>query len=61
MNHVIHPLSCAAISIFHCMMSAKLGSPGLLKIKIFQNKGGDSIILDYHVITKFYLVTQIIL
>ena len=29
------------------MMSAKLGTPGLLKIKIFQNKGYDVIVLAY--------------
>ena len=34
------------------MMSAKPGTPGLVKINIFQNKGGDDIILDYHVINK---------
>ena len=34
------------------MMSAKLATPGLLKIKIFQNKGYDVIILDYHVSSK---------
>ena len=33
------------------MMSAKLATPGLLKIKIFQNKGYD-IIPDYDVINK---------
>ena len=30
-------------------MSAKLATPGLLKIKIFRNKGYDVIILDYGV------------
>ena len=34
------------------MMSAKLATPGLLKIKIFQNIGYDVIILDYHVSNK---------
>ena len=34
------------------MMSTKLATPGLLKIKIFQNKGYDVIILDYHVSNK---------
>ena len=34
------------------MMSAKLASPGLLKIKIFQNKGYDVIIPDYNVTNK---------
>ena len=29
------------------MMSAKLGTPDLLKIKIFQNKGYDVIVLAY--------------
>ena len=34
------------------MMSAKIATPGLLKIKIFQNKGYDVIISLYHVISK---------
>ena len=34
------------------MMSAKLATPGLLKIKIFRNKGYDLIILDYDVTNK---------
>ena len=34
------------------MMSAKLATPGLLKIKIFQNKGYDVIIPDYDVTNK---------
>ena len=34
------------------MMSAKLTTPGLLKIKIFQNKGYDVIIPDYDVNKK---------
>ena len=34
------------------MMSAKLATPGLLKIKIFRNKGYDIIILDYDVTNK---------
>ena len=34
------------------MMSAKLASPGLLKLKIFQNKGYDVIVLDYVVTNK---------
>ena len=38
------------VTIF--MMSATLATPGLLKIKIFQNKGYDVIILDYHVSNK---------
>ena len=33
-------------------MSAKLATPGLLKIKIFQNKGYDVIIPDYDVTNK---------
>ena len=34
------------------MMSAKLATPGLLKIKMFQNKGYDVVILDYDVTNK---------
>ena len=34
------------------MMSAKLATPGLLKIKIFRNKGYDVIIPDYDVTNK---------
>ena len=34
------------------MMSAKLATPGFLKIKIFQNKGYDVIILDFDVTNK---------
>ena len=34
------------------MMSAKLAIPGLLKIKIFENKGYDVIFLEYDVINK---------
>ena len=34
------------------MMSAKFATPGLLKIKIFQNTGSDVIILDYDVNKK---------
>ena len=34
------------------MMSAKLATPGLLKIKIFQNKGYDVIIPDFDAINK---------
>ena len=41
------------------MMSAKFATPGLLKMKIFQNKGYEVIILD--VTNKFYYVIQIIL
>ena len=36
-------------------MSAKLATPGLLKIKVFQNKGYDVIIPDYDVISKLLL------
>ena len=42
-------------------MSAKLASPGLLKLKIFQNERYDVIILDCGSPTKFYHVTQVIL
>ena len=34
------------------MISAKLATPGLLKIKIFRSKGCDIIILDYDVTSK---------
>ena len=34
------------------MMSAKLATPGLLKIKIFQNKGCNVIVVDYDVTNK---------
>ena len=37
------------------MMSAKLVTPGLLQIKIIQNKGYDVIILDYDVTNKILL------
>ena len=43
------------------MMSAKLATPGLLKIKIFQNKGHDVIIPDYDVTNKVFHVTHIML
>ena len=36
------------------MMSAKLATPGLLKIKIFQNKGYDVIIPDYDAINTIF-------
>ena len=36
------------------MMSAKLASPGLLKIKIFQNNSYDIIIPDYDVTNKIF-------
>ena len=41
-------------------MSAKLATLGLLKIKIFWNKGCD-VIMPMTSQTKFYQVTQIIL
>ena len=43
-------------------MSAKLSTPDLLKIKIFQNKGYNIKILDYDIINKTlsHHVTQII-
>ena len=37
------------------MMSAKLATPGLLKIKIFQNKGYDVIIPNHDVTNKILL------
>ena len=37
------------------MMSAKLATPDLLKIKIFQNKGYDVMIPDYDVTNKILL------
>ena len=33
-------------------MSAKLVTPGLLEIKLFQNKGYDIVIFDYNVTKK---------
>ena len=36
------------------MMSAKLATPGLLKIKIFQNKGYGVIIPDYDAINTIF-------
>ena len=33
-------------------MSAKLATPGLLKVKIFQNKGYDVTFLDFNVTSK---------
>ena len=38
------------------MMSTKLATPGLLKIKVFWNKDYDAIIFVYDV-TNFYFVT----
>ena len=43
------------------MMSAKLATLGLLKIKVFLNKGYDVMIPVYDVSDKFYHVTQLIL
>ena len=43
------------------MMSGNLATPGLLKIKIFQNKGYEVLIPDYDVINKLLSLTQIIL
>ena len=37
------------------MMSAKLVPPGLLKIKIFRNKGHDVLVVDYGVTNKIIL------
>ena len=37
------------------LMSVKLATPGLLKIKIFQNKGYDVITPDYDVTNKILL------
>ena len=37
------------------MMPAKLATPGLLKIKIFRNKGYDVVIRDYDVTNKILL------
>ena len=34
------------------VMSAKLATPGLLKVKIFQNKGYDVTFLDFNVTSK---------
>ena len=43
------------VNIFTILMiSAKLATPNLLKIKIFQNKGYDVIISDYDVTNKFF-------
>ena len=41
------------VTIF--MMSAKLATPGLLKIKMFRNKAYDVIILDNEFISKVLL------
>ena len=37
------------------MISAKMATPGLLKIKILKNNGYDVIIIDYHVTNKILL------
>ena len=37
------------------MMSAKLATPGLLKIKVFENKGHDVIISVHDAINKILL------
>ena len=42
------------------MMSAKLVAAGLLKTKVFWNKGYDTWLLSVMSPTKFYHVTQII-
>ena len=43
------------------MMSAKMDTPGLLKVTVFWNKGYDVIISVDDVNKKFYQVIQIIL
>ena len=43
------------------MMSAKTATLGLLKIKVFRNKGYDVINCVYDAATKFYHLNQIIL
>ena len=43
------------------VMSAKLASPGLLKIEIFQNNGYNVIIPDYDVTNKIHHAAGIIL
>ena len=43
------------------IMSVKLATLGLLKSKVFQNKGYNVIILSMTSSTQFYHVTQIIL
>ena len=43
------------------MMSAKMATPGVLKIMVFRNKGYDVIIPVDDVIKKLYHVIQIIL
>ena len=41
------------------MMSAKMATLGLLKIKVFYNKGDNVIISVHDVARKFYHVTRI--
>ena len=43
------------------MMSAKLATLGLLKLKVTWNKGYDVIVFVHDVTKKFYHLTQIIL
>ena len=43
------------------MMSAKMATLGLLKSKVFRNKGYDVIIFVYDASTKIYQVNQILL
>ena len=43
------------------MISAKLATRGLLKMKVFRNEGYDVIIYVHDVNNKLYYVTQIIL
>lgn len=57
----IELLKVVLINMIILVMSAKLTSPGLLKIEIFQNNGYNIIIPDYEVIKKIYLATEIIL
>ena len=47
------------VTIF--LMPVKMATLGLLKIKVFSNKGYDFIIFPYDVTNKIYHVTQIIL
>ena len=74
MSYGTHPLISADMSFFHrksatlikvvaiFMMSAKFQATlGLLKIKVFRDKGYDVINSVDDVIKKFYRVTQIIL
>ena len=43
------------------MMSAKMATLGLLKTKVFRNKGYDVIFMSMTPSTKIYHVTQILL